>query len=174
MRITHRFITLALALVAVIGCGATPKPGAAPRTVYVVRHAEKLVSADNSKDPPLTEQGLRRAAALARTIDPKSLFAVYATPYARTRGTAAPSAEAAGLPVTEYPPDDTAGLAAKIRSAAKGGVLVVGHSNTVPEILAALGVTEPVVLGDGDFGDLFIVTLAPDGTATMERKRFGD
>jgi hypothetical protein len=78
------------------------------------------------------------------------------------------------VPVTEYPPDDTAGLVAKIKSAAKGGVLVVGHSNTVPEILRALGVTETVTLGDGDFGDLFVVTLRPDGAATMERRRFGD
>ena len=166
MRIARRFLALALALAAV-GCGTA-------KTVYVVRHAEKLVSADAPKDPPLTEQGMNRAAALAKAIDPKSLAAVYATPFARTRSTAGPCAEAAGLTVTEYAPDDTAGLVAKIKSAAKGGALVVGHSNTVPEILKALGVTEPVTLGDGDFGDLFVVTLLPDGTATMERKRFGD
>jgi phosphohistidine phosphatase SixA len=189
MRITHRHVAIALALSAVIGCGAAPKSEIAPRpeaasqttesgerglVVYVVRHAEKLVAAENPKDPPLTDGGAQRAAALAEAIDTESLVAVYSTAYARTKSTAAPCAEAAGLPVTEYPPDDTAGLVAKIKSTAKGGVLVVGHSNTVPEILKALGVPEPVVLGEGDFGDLFVVTLHPDGAAAMEHRRFGD
>jgi len=188
MRITHRFVFLALALV-FVGCGTAPKSETAPEPtaaveaeggeggpviVYVVRHAEKAASADNPKDPPLTEQGSRRAAALAETIDPETLVAAYATPYARTKSTAAPSAEAAGLPIAEYSPDDTAALVAQIRSVTKGRVLVVGHSNTVPEIVKALGVAEIVTLGDGDFGDLFVVTLSPDGTAAMERKRFGD
>jgi broad specificity phosphatase PhoE len=181
MRNFHLAIWIATALVA--ACGAAPKPPAVaeaeggeggPVIVYVVRHAEKVVSADAPKDPPLTAQGAQRAAALAREIDVTSLVAVYATPFVRTRSTAAPSAEAAGLSVTECPPDDTAGLVAKIRSVEKGNVLVVGHSNTVPEILEALGAAEAVVLGDGDFGDLFVVTLHPDGAATMERKRFGD
>ncbi|MCK9463001.1 MAG: histidine phosphatase family protein [Proteobacteria bacterium] len=167
MRINRRFASLALALL-LVGCGGTA------RTVYVVRHAEKAVSADAPEDPPLAEQGTLRTAALAREIDVASLVAVYSTPYARTKGTAAPSAAAAGLEVIEYAPNDVAGLVAKIRSAARGGVLVVGHSNTVPEILEALGVAEPVTLGESDFGDLFVVTLAPDGTATMERKRFGE
>jgi phosphohistidine phosphatase SixA len=189
MRINRRLVTLALALFAVAGCGAAPKPEIAPTPtgavsadggeggpviVYVVRHAEKLVAADNPKDPPLTEGGTQRAAALAKAIDPKALVAVYATPFTRTRSTAAPCAEAAGIPVIEYPPDDTAGLVAEIREVRKGSVLVVGHSNTVPEILTALGASEAVTLTDDDFGDLFVVALAPDGTATMERKRFGD
>ena len=167
MRITRRFALLALAF-ALVGCGGTA------RTVYVVRHAEKAVSADAPKDPPLTEQGAQRAAALAREIDVASLVAVYSTPYARTKSTAAPSAEAAGVHVTEHDPKDTAGLVAKIREVKKGSVLVVGHSNTVPEIVQALGVAETVTLGESDFGDLFVVTLTPDGTATMERRRFGD
>jgi phosphohistidine phosphatase SixA len=159
------------------GCGGTaPKAETAPNqiVVYVVRHAEKLVSPDAPKDPPLTELGSLRAAALARAIDAPALVAVYATPFARTKGTAAPAAEAAGLPISEYAPDDTIGLVAKIRSAGSGRVLVVGHSNTVPEIVKALGVMDPIALGDGDYGDLFVVTLSPDGTATLERKRFGD
>jgi len=189
MRITHLHVAIAIALFIVVGCGAAPKPEIALRpeaasqtteagegglVVYVVRHAEKLVAAENPKDPPLTAQGAQRASALAREINVSSLVAVYSTPYARTKSTAAPCAEAAGLPVTEYPPDDTAGLVAEIKSVTNGSVLVVGHSNTVPEILKALGVAEPVVLGEDDFGDLFVVTPTSDGTATMERKRFGD
>lgn len=167
MPTARRFALLTLALL-LVGCGGTA------RTVYVVRHAEKAVSADAPKDPPLTEQGTRRAAALAREIDVASLVAVYSTPYARTKSTAQPSTEWAELPVTEYAADDVAGLVGKIRGLKRGHVLVVGHSNTVPEIVKALGVAETVTLGDGDFGDLFVVTLAPDGTATMERRRFGD
>jgi phosphohistidine phosphatase SixA len=196
MSTTRRLVPIALALLVTFGCGPAPKPpetasttaiapeptpateagggAGGPVIVYVVRHAEKAVSADALKDPPLTEQGARRAAALATAIDAEALVAVYATPYVRTRSTAAPCAEAAGLAVAEHPADDTAGLVAKIRAAGRGSVLVVGHSNTVPEILKALGVAETVALGDGDFGDLFVVTLAPGGAAAMERRRFGD
>ena len=142
--------------------------------VYVVRHAEKDLAAADPKDPKLSEQGQRRAAALAQQIDAEALVAVYATPYARTLATAAPSAEAAGRRITEYPADGATRLAADIRALERGKVLVVGHSNTVPEILKALGVVEPVELGDGDYGDLFVVTLAADGNATMERRRFGE
>ena len=42
----------------------------------------------------------------------------------------------------------------------KGNVLVVGHSNTVPEIIKALGVTTPVTIGDNDFDNMFLVTLS--------------
>jgi broad specificity phosphatase PhoE len=180
-------LVIAIAAVAA-ACGSAPKPettpelpaaGAAgseggPVLVYVVRHAEKLVAPNAPADPPLTEQGARRAAALAGAIDGKSLVAAYATPYVRTRSTAAPTAAAAGIPVSEYDPDDTPGLVAKIRALKSGSVLVVGHSNTVPEIVKALGVADPVALGDGDYGDLFVVALAEDGTAALDRRRFGD
>ena len=59
---------------------------------------------------------------------------------------------------------------------AQGGIIIAGGQHFVGDnIRAALdnGV-DVVVLGEGDFGDLFVVTLHPDGAATMERKRFGD
>ena len=61
----------------------------------------------------------------------------------------------------------------RLRNHANESVLVAGHSNTVPQILASLGVKSRVVLADGDYGDLFVVKLSVDGSK-LDRRRFGD
>jgi hypothetical protein len=53
-----------------------------------------------------------------------------------------------------------------------GVVLIVGHSNTVPDIVSAFGATEPVRLGPDDYGDLFLVVPQPTGAPTLLRLRF--
>jgi len=70
--------------------------------------------------------------------------------------TAAPAAKAQQLTVTTVPADQTPALVEKLKTAT-GSVLVVGHSNTLPEVLTALGVTPPVTIGDAEFDNLFIV-----------------
>ncbi len=52
-------------------------------------------------------------------------------------------------------------------------IVVVGHSNTVPELVRALGVNSNIELTEGDYGDLFVVTLE-GGAARLSRQRFGD
>jgi phosphohistidine phosphatase SixA len=84
---------------------------------------------------------------------------VFATEFARTRQTATPTAVAHGLQPTVIKADDGKALIAAIRGAA-GSVLVVGHSNTVPEIVRALGVETPVSVADDEYDHLFIVTPA--------------
>jgi phosphohistidine phosphatase SixA len=182
--LAHQSVALTLAL---FGCTAAPASkqttpekveDALPQNpaviVYVARHAEKAISAENESDPPLSEAGKLRAAALAKTVDLASLVAVYATPFARTQDTAKPTATAAGLTVTPYLPSSAKALADELKRLTRGHVLVIGHSNTVPEILAALGVVEAVTLTDSDFGDLFVVTLGAKSGVTMERRRFGE
>jgi broad specificity phosphatase PhoE len=84
------------------------------------------------------------------------ITAIYATEYKRTQQTAAPLAKALGLTVNLVAAD--AADVVKQLASAKGNVLVVGHSNTVPDVIKGLGVTAPVTIGDDDFDNLFIVT----------------
>jgi phosphohistidine phosphatase SixA len=155
------------------GCGVGgDDTGAEPpaTTVYVVRHAEK----GEGPDPELSASGRRRALALPAALELDSLRAIYSTATRRTRQTAAPVAAVTGLAVTRMPPTDYSGLLERVQSHAGEAVLVVGHSNTVPAMLAALGVEEPLSLDDEAYGDLFVVTVPAQGPATVEKRRFGD
>jgi 2,3-bisphosphoglycerate-dependent phosphoglycerate mutase len=147
------------------GCGV-------PVTVYLVRHAEKQpppIGAPPIKDPSLSEKGARRAAALKQMLASVKLDAVFATQFKRTQETVEPTAGAHGLKVEVVDADDVDGLVARIRKHAGGYVLVAGHSNTVPDVAAALGASDPLALDDGDFGDLFIVNSS---SGWVERRRF--
>lgn len=109
-------------------------------TIYLVRHAEKQVSADGSKDPSLTPCGQQRAESLAGFLRQVNLASIYSTDYTRTRDTAQPTASAKGMELKMYDPralKDFAELLLDRRQDA----LVVGHSNTTA-VLAGLLVGE--------------------------------
>lgn len=132
--------------------------GAAPaaerrQTVHVMRHLDTPAGA---RDPDLNEQGQRRAEALSRWFRGKRLRAIYVTDYRRTRQTVAPLAARLKLTPKPYDPRYTPALIERVRSE-KGPVLVVGHSNTVPDIVEGLGGTRPAPLAHPDFGDLWTV-----------------
>lgn len=125
--------------------------------VFLTRHAEKR--SDEGRDPNLTEQGSKRAQNLSYALSKSQLSAVYSTNYKRTVQTATPTASDQNLEVTFYQPSSSE-LAETIAEKHKGQkVLVVGHSNTTPELLAALGVKEQVVIDHEQYGDLYLVIL---------------
>lgn len=143
---------------------ATPQPADCNSgTAIVVRHAEKFMTGDAEKDrdAPLSDSGRERAEALAQTLADAGIDAVYSSPYQRTRGTAAPLAARLGLPVQEVSvaeKDAAARLAAKVMDEACGReALIVGHSNTVPELLLALGVEGSRTIADHQYDNLFLV-----------------
>ncbi len=103
--------------------------------VYLVRHAEK--TADGTSNPELTDEGRARACYLARFFADKGLTHVLSTDYRRTLQTAAPVAELLGLEVEEYDPKHLAVLAMMLKNKS-GTYLIVGHSNTVPELIRLL------------------------------------
>lgn len=147
-----------------------------PRTVLITRHAEK---GDLSADPPLSDQGMRRAEALSMLPETQSVITVITTQFRRTIETAAPVAVRQGLLSrvvnATARPDDLRALADEIlESAEYGTVLVVGHSNTVPLIIRELGGPADIVLTEDDYGDLFILTIGQNGTVSLERTRYGD
>ncbi len=163
-------VAFALALAA---CASTPAPAdPSPLAFVVVRHAEK--AAGDARDPPLTEAGEARAAALARRLHGRDVVAAYATGYRRTRDTAAPTAADHRLAVTPYDaaaPADA--FAARLREAhASGTVLVVGHSNTVPGIVSALCGCEVAPIDDSDYGNLYEVRVGADGAPVLSRQRY--
>ena len=153
-----------------------------PTTVLVVRHAER--ASEPKDDPPLDERGRARADALARVVSSSGVSVVVTSQYARTRETGAAVASKLALtpivvptavnPATKEPtPDATRALVDEIAKHRGTTVLVVGHSNTIPALLAALGGPKDVVVGDTVFDDLFVVTIEGLGRATVVRLKYG-
>jgi 2,3-bisphosphoglycerate-dependent phosphoglycerate mutase len=116
----------------------------------------------------LSGAGLARANALAAMLKDARIATVITTEYRRTRQTGEPVARNAGVALTVVNSKDSSGLLAKVRAAA-GNVLVVGHSNTLPALIKAVGVTEPVVIGDDEYDAMFIVTRASPPTLVRLR-----
>jgi broad specificity phosphatase PhoE len=168
-------MTRALVL-AIVSLFALPLAAADATTVILVRHAEKD-SAASPADPPLTESGKQRAAELARILRDTKIDAVYVTPYARTRDTAAPVAAALGLRAVELQPGKTmaAETAELIRTKHAGQtVLVVGHSNSTPDLARALGAADvPAIADPWEFDNLFVVTFRGDEVPHFVRMRYG-
>lgn len=125
-----RFLVAILALAALL----TPPVGAAE--IYLVRHAEKVL--DESPDPSLSPAGSTRAANLAVLLASAGITRVFSTDFARTRDTAAPTARATGVEIEIYDPKAPETLAARLLKLEENA-LVVGHSNTIPELVEILG-----------------------------------
>ena len=125
--------------------------------IVVVRHAEKASSGGN--DPELSVAGQKRAEALARILEDSQITAVFVTEFKRTQQTAAPTARAAHLSPTVLSAGDIPGLVAKLR-ALSGNALVVGHGNTIPDLMKALGITAPVTIPEDDYTEILLVSLS--------------
>lgn len=123
---------LLLSLVFLVPCATM----AAPSAIYLVRHGEK--ASNTEKDPVLSPQGQLRAHNIAALLGRTGIKTVFATPTIRARTTAAPLAEKLGLPVQEYAPRTPQQLVDKVKTL-DGAVLVVGHSNTLPELVQLFG-----------------------------------
>ena len=146
------------------------------QTVFVVRHAEKI----SESDQRLTDAGRERATRLAKMLSAAGIRAIYATDTERAKDTAGPLAERLHLAVTTYDvgagmakgaPDATAFAAQLRRDHPNDAVLVVGHSNTLPAILKALGCQEEVTIAAQQYDDLFVVVPGAPG-ATLVRMKY--
>lgn len=146
-------------------------------TVIVVRHAEKV---DDSRDPVLSQAGVERAEALATVLDHAGLDAAYASQYRRTRLTAMPAARDAGISVRIAPIEGdidawAQGFAAELaRNHSGETVLVAGHSNTVPPLVAALCGCRVEALTDSDYDRIYIVTGTGGEHPDLVIARYGE
>lgn len=124
---------------------------------FVVRHAEKE-TATMSSDVPLSAEGKQRAEALKEVLLHKNIQSIYSTNYIRTKATAQPLAEAENITIQTYDPADT-GFVSRIKNTHTGNVLIVGHSNTVDDIVNQFMGAKIIAgdLPDTQYGDLFVV-----------------
>jgi broad specificity phosphatase PhoE len=142
----------------------------APTIILIVRHAEKVGQTDS-----LSTAGVTRAQELARVLQAANVRAIYHSDTKRTRDTATPLADALHIKPEQYPAKDVKALIERIlRDHAGQTVLVVGHSNTVPMIVAAAGGPTITDLADGEFDELFVVYVSSGrGSATLTRLEYG-
>lgn len=146
------------------------------KLVFIVRHAEKANATE--QDPSLSETGRARAVALAAALRDAGISDVLVTPRRRTRETAAVLTEARQLTAHVVPfgastREHAAAVATAVRKAKGNAVLVVGHSNTVTQIIAALGGPPLPELCDAEYANLFIVRLPAPGAPTFVRAHYG-
>lgn len=138
--------------------------------VYLVRHAER--AEDGTNDPPISEAGWARARLVGTMLADAGLTHIHSTDFKRTRSTGEPAAEATGLDILSYNPRDLPGFAAQLRSM-PGRHLVLGHSNTTPQLVEALGGDPGDPIEEMEYDRLYIVTIVGDTVSTV-LLRFGE
>src|SRR5262245_61706498 len=129
-----------------------------PSTIVLVRHAEPAAGAD----PGLTPAGRKRAELLAFMLQDAHVTARFSSELRRTNETAQPLASKFSLVPGVLSGTDTAAHRDRVLAAPSGVVVVVGHTNTVPQLIRALGVRERVQIAETEFDRMFIVTRRED------------
>ena len=172
------FSALSLALAAAPRDAAAQPPGdddaavsQGPVVVYLVRHAEK--ASDGTDDPPLSLAGKIRVMGLRQLLSEAALTHIHTTDFNRTRDTARPIAEEHGVDAAVYDPRELRMLADGIRRT-PGSHLVVGHSNTTPVLVAALGGDPFDPIDEYEYDRLYIVVAHPGQPPTTILLRFGE
>jgi broad specificity phosphatase PhoE len=144
-----------------------PAVAGAQQMVIFVRHAERAdggpapgTMTGAPADPLLSPAGQARAARLAVMLADAGIKAIFATEFHRTQDTGKPLAAKLGIEVQAIPGNDAAGLVAKVKASnPKDVVLVIGHSNTVPAAIKALG--GPVVtMRDDEYDAIYLLNPA--------------
>ncbi len=162
--------TILLLTVQAAVCGAS-RPDSAATTILLVRHAEKDTRVLGA-DPPLSAVGILRAQELAQVLADAKIAAIYVTPWQRNRQTAQPLATCLGDTLTVV--DAVEETVTRLRTLHAGQtVLVVGHSNTVPQIIEKLTGEIVAPFTEGVHDRLYVVTLAPGRPARVLCLHYG-
>lgn len=157
---------LAIGVVVWLVCSATTT------TIMVMRHGEKAaVPAD---DPGLSHEGEARAERLAEVLgrapEGQRIEVIFTSELRRTQDMARPLASRLGVPVISMPAGDPGALVERLLDEYRGGrILVVGHSNTVPEIVRRLGGEDIPDMADTEFGVIYVVTRPRFGRTSVIR-----
>jgi len=150
----------------------------ATTTIIFVRHAEQ--TSHSEQDPGLSEVGRQRVAELTRQLVDADVVAgidaIYATPLKRSQETAQPLADRLNLPINAYDPADTEAVLETILKYHKGKIiLVVAHSNTVPDLIANLGASKNVPpIAQQEFDNIYIISIPWFGKTKTIRLRYGE
>ena len=154
-----------------------------PITVFLIRHAEK--EDEPRQDPPLRKEGIARSQELAHLLSGAGIKAIFTSQFARTKQTAEPLATKLGLTVASFTlksnpsnprqiaVESTAEVTNKILERAGESVLVIGHSNSIPDVIKMLGGDVVPTIDERKFDDLFIVTVYAKGKAKVVQMKYG-
>lgn len=167
-----KFVFAGFTALALAACQTAPIADGG--TAYLVRHAEKVtgdaaMQIEDPRDPPLTSAGQARAEALADRLADAGIAEIWSTDTTRTLDTARPLAARLGIAIQLYDPFDLEGFAAQLKTDPDVTVLVVGHSNTTPQLAEALG-AEPgaPIVEATEYDRLYVIDLAA-GSGEIER-----
>lgn len=167
----------------VVGSSPLPQEEFKVTTVFLIRHAEKAETP--KEDPPLDDKGKLRAQELTRMLAGSGVKAIYTSQYLRTKQTGEALAKQLGLTVTPIPlqmsqsnprevsEQSIAEIIGKIYERAGDAALVIGHSNTIPEVIRKLGGDVVPRIDEKRFDDLFIVTVYGKGKAKVVQLKYG-
>lgn len=151
-------------------------------TVFLVRHAERADAP--REDPPLTEAGTARAQSLARILGKSGIKTVITSQYLRTKATAEPLAKQLGIASVAVSLKMTAAnprvgtsesiqeIVEKIYQKPGENALVIGHGNSVPDVIKALGGDVVPTMDEKEFEDLFVVTVYAKGRAKVTHLKY--
>ena len=146
-----------------------------PTIIYLHRHAEAVPPPyeESPPNPPLAGPGRERADQLARVLSNAGVTRIFSSGYNRTQETVRPLARRLELDVEAYDPRALEAFADKLKSLS-GRIVVSGHSNTTPALVALLGGEPGEPIDDQtEFDRLYIVTLSADGPPTTVLLRYG-
>lgn len=143
--------------------------------VYIVRHAEKDVSDPKNQDPDLSAIGKLRAKDLNERLKIHKIDAVFSTKFKRNKQTGEAIAKRNGLIIREYDAHNYNELSQLVKTEFKNKkVLIVGHSNTVLELLESFGAVRPIAsLTDSDYDFFFELKINSIGKAALNTSRYG-
>ena len=144
------------------------------KTVILVRHAEKMIG---QKDPSLTEMGQVRAKQLATTLVQTQLTLAISTQFARTKETLIPITDAQKIPLLVIPATTDINqhieqIVAKVKQQ-DGNIVIAGHSNTIPLIIASLGGPKIPMLSEDEYDKLFILSIPQNGAISLIQTQYG-
>ncbi|MBF8292613.1 MAG: hypothetical protein HW417_16 [Steroidobacteraceae bacterium] len=148
---------------------------ASTTTILVMRHAEKATLP--AEDPPLSMAGEGRAQELAHVLGEAPaefrIQGIFVSEFRRTQETVRPLANRLGVPVIVVPAADIALVADRARNEYRGGhVLIVGHSNTVPEIVERLSGHKMPAMAETEYGIVYVISLPRFSRASVTRLDF--
>ena len=142
-------------------------------TVILIRHGERNEPTPADQDPHLNTAGKARAKKLIHVVGQSGIQSIYTSHFVRARETAQPLATRLGLSITEM--DEALQIKSDILSNHRGAtVLVIGHSDTVPDLINQLGAGSVPVIGNNEFDNLFVVKVFSSGEASVTRLKYGN
>lgn len=185
MKINPRIFALAALAVslAVLSTPSLAQEEFKPMTVFLIRHAEK--EDEPRQDPPLKKEGVARSQDLARLLGSAGIKTIVTSQFSRTKLTAEPLAVKLGLTAAairlksdpsnprKIAEESTKEVVTKVLERAGENALVVGHSNSIPDVIKMLGGDVVPTIDEQKFNDLFVVTVYAKGKAKVAHLKYG-